>query len=205
MVDMATSDGRFLFFLPWLGHTIVGTTDRKEDPTMTPLAQEDDIQWVINEASKYLSPELKVRRKDVLSAWAGIRPLAVDPNASDTASASRDHVVSHNEHTGVVFVAGGKWTTYREMAEDGVDKVGSSRPRGCLDTPCSPCPSPQCIEVGGLTPKAKCSTLEIPLRGRSGCGDHACGRGGGRQLTWNRPLHADIMPTCMWISFSNTV
>ena len=133
MVDMATSDGRFLFFLPWLGHTIVGTTDRKEDPTMTPLAQEDDIQWVINEASKYLSPELKVRRKDVLSAWAGIRPLAVDPNASDTASASRDHVVSHNEHTGVVFVAGGKWTTYREMAEDGVDKVASARPRGCLD------------------------------------------------------------------------
>ena len=60
LVDMATSDGRFLFFLPWQGHTIVGTTDHKTPPTMRPLASEDEIQWVINEASKYLSPELHV-------------------------------------------------------------------------------------------------------------------------------------------------
>jgi len=61
MVDMATSDGRFMFFLPWLGHTLVGTTDHPSRPSMRPVAREDEIQWVINEASKYLSKELHVR------------------------------------------------------------------------------------------------------------------------------------------------
>jgi glycerol-3-phosphate dehydrogenase len=62
-----------------------------------------------------LSPELRLRRQDVLSAWSGIRPLAIDPHASSTAAASRDHVVSYNPTSGVVFVSGGKWTTFREM------------------------------------------------------------------------------------------
>lgn len=115
LVDMSTSDGRFLFFLPWEGHVVVGTTDHATKPTMRPIATEDEIKWVLAEASKYLSPELKVRREDVLSAWSGIRPLAADPHAQDTASVSRDHVISYNKETGVVFVAGGKWTTYREM------------------------------------------------------------------------------------------
>ena len=77
--------------------------------------EEEEILWVLDEAAKYLSPELKVRREDVLSAWSGIRPLATDPNCLNTASLSRDHIISHNETTGVIFVAGGKWTTYREM------------------------------------------------------------------------------------------
>jgi glycerol-3-phosphate dehydrogenase len=72
---------------------------------------------------QYLDPELRVRRSDVLSAWSGIRPLAVDPNADDSSQASRDHVVSYNSDSGVVFISGGKWTTYREMAEDAIDKV----------------------------------------------------------------------------------
>lgn len=74
-----------------------------------------EIKWLLNEASKYLSPELRLRRQDVLSAWAGIRPLASDPHSTSTAAVSRDHVVSHNKETGVVFISGGKWTTYREM------------------------------------------------------------------------------------------
>lgn len=117
-VDMNTSDGRFLFFLPWEGHVVIGTTDRKCNPLDNrPEPSEEDIQWLLNEAGKFLSPELKIERKSVLSAWSGIRPLATDPNAAagSTASMSRDHVVSHNKETGVVFVAGGKWTTYREM------------------------------------------------------------------------------------------
>jgi glycerol-3-phosphate dehydrogenase len=72
---------------------------------------------------QYLDPELRVRRSDVLSAWSGIRPLAVDPNAHHSSQASRDHVVSYNSDSGVVFISGGKWTTYREMAEDAIDKV----------------------------------------------------------------------------------
>ena len=79
------------------------------------ICKESEIQWVLTEASKYLSPELHVRREDVLSAWSGIRPLAADPHASSTASASRDHIISYNKETGIIFVAGGKWTTYREM------------------------------------------------------------------------------------------
>ena len=118
LVDMSTSDGRFLFFLPWAGHVLVGTTDHKQKATMRPECDESEIKWVLSEAAKYLSPELSVRRQDVLSAWSGVRPLVLDPNTSPdakTASASRDHVIFHNPESGIVFAAGGKWTTYREM------------------------------------------------------------------------------------------
>lgn len=117
LVDMATSDGRFLFFLPWLGHVLVGTTDHRAEPTMRPQPLEEEILWVLHEASKYISPELQLRRQDVLSAWSGIRPLAVDPHATgnNTSGVSRDHIISHNAKTNVVFLSGGKWTTYREM------------------------------------------------------------------------------------------
>lgn len=64
----------------------------------------------------------QVRRQDVLSAWSGIRPLASDPNASDTASISRDHVIT-TDASGLVTVSGGKWTTYRKMAEEAVDEA----------------------------------------------------------------------------------
>jgi glycerol-3-phosphate dehydrogenase len=69
LVDMNTSDGRFLFFLPWEGHVLVGTTDHKQAASMRPEASEVEIRWVLAEASKYLNPELRVRREDVLSAW----------------------------------------------------------------------------------------------------------------------------------------
>lgn len=151
LVDMSTSDGRFLFFLPWEGHVLIGTTDHASEPTMRPRPSEEEIQWLLAEASKYLSKELQMRRQDVLSAWSGIRPLAVDPNVkSGTASVSRDHIVSHNPQTGVVFIAGGKWTTYREMAEDGVNKI--------LET---------CPELNAFK-SVQCKTLTIPLIGKEG-------------------------------------
>ena len=116
MLDINTSDGRFLFFLPWQGATLVGTTDSKDKPASTPEPPEDEIQWILKEVEKYLSPELKVRRSDVLSAWQGFRPLAVDPNAEPDAPVSRDHVISTNPVTGVTFITGGKWTTVRCIA-----------------------------------------------------------------------------------------
>lgn len=122
MVDMNTSDGRFLFFLPWEGHVVVGTTDRKADATMRPEPEEVEIQWILKEASKYLNPELVCRRSDVLSAWCGVRPLAEDPNAAE-GEGSRDHVICHHKESGVVWISGGKWTTYREMAEEVIDKA----------------------------------------------------------------------------------
>lgn len=126
LVDMSTSDNRFLFYLPWEGHVLIGTTDKPCEPSMRPIANEDEIEWILKEATKYISPDIKLRREDVLSTWSGIRPLAIDPNASavgSTSTASRDHLISHNPKTGVVFISGGKWTTYREMAEDAIDKV----------------------------------------------------------------------------------
>ena len=118
-----------MYFIQWEGHVLVGTTDHKCPPSNPrPEPLETEILWLINEASKYLNPDLKLQRKHVLSAWSGIRPLAIDPHqlgssgsgtgsgsgsGGGTAAASRDHIISYNPKSGVVFVAGGKWTTYR--------------------------------------------------------------------------------------------
>ncbi|GMH60117.1 hypothetical protein TrST_g8364 [Triparma strigata] len=123
LLDYNTSDGRFLFFLPWQGHTLVGTTDKKCDAETSASAPEDEVQWILNECGKYLSKDLRVRRSDVLSAWRGWRPLAADPHAPPGAPVSRDHVISENPESGVIFIAGGKWTTWREMAEDVVNRI----------------------------------------------------------------------------------
>jgi len=123
MVDMMTSRGSFLFFVPWEGYTLVGTTDVKTKPDLHHEVPEDEIQYLINECERYLSPNLNVRRRDVMSAWYGIRPLCVDPNAKDMSSVSRDHVVSHHPTNGITFISGGKWTTWREMAEDCVEQA----------------------------------------------------------------------------------
>ena len=157
MVDMNTSDGRFLFFLPWHDHVVVGTTDRPAEASMRPEPTETEIKWILNEASKYLNPELVCRRSDVLSAWCGVRPLAEDPSVSDddeAGGASRDHVLHFDEDSQVTWISGGKWTTYREMAEDAVDKVIEKRN---LAASCS------------LSTKSK--SREIPLIGNHGFSD----------------------------------
>jgi glycerol-3-phosphate dehydrogenase len=147
MLDINTSDGRFLFFLPWEGSTLVGTTDRKGQPSSYHGPPEEEIEWLLKEVQTYLSDELKVRRCDVLSAWQGFRPLASDPNALPGAPVSRDHVISTNPKTGITFIAGGKWTTYREMAEDVLDRV---------------------IAQHGLSPVRPCQTTDRTLRGGIG-------------------------------------
>jgi glycerol-3-phosphate dehydrogenase len=125
MLDINTSDGRFLFFLPWQGKTLIGTTDRKGPAVSYHGPPEEEITWLLNECQKYLDTKggMKVRRSDVLSAWQGFRPLASDPNAPPGAPISRDHVISIQPQTGITFITGGKWTTYREMARDAIDKV----------------------------------------------------------------------------------
>jgi len=120
LLDPATSDGRVIFFLPWQGLTIAGTTDTPCPVTTSPGPTEGDIQFILSEVKNYLTPDIDVRRGDVLSAWAGIRPLVKDPNAGDTASLVRNHVV-HVSDSKLVTIAGGKWTTYRAMASETVD------------------------------------------------------------------------------------
>lgn len=125
-----TEDGRVLFLLPWLGHTLVGTTDNPAQIESNPKPTEDDIQYILRHVAEYF--DMPVSRQDVLSAWSGLRPLVSNPKASDTAGLSRDHIV-HVSDSGLLTVTGGKWTTYRKMALDAVDhavKVGHLAPLG---------------------------------------------------------------------------
>ncbi|EPY75905.1 glycerol-3-phosphate dehydrogenase, mitochondrial precursor [Camelus ferus] len=137
LLDPATSDGRVIFFLPWQKMTIAGTTDTPTDVTHHPVPSEEDINFILNEVRNYLSCDVEVRRGDVLAAWSGIRPLVTDPKSADTQSISRNHVVDISE-SGLITIAGGKWTTYRSMAEDTINaavkthdlKAGPSRTVG---------------------------------------------------------------------------
>ncbi|ORY64241.1 FAD dependent oxidoreductase-domain-containing protein [Pseudomassariella vexata] len=122
LIDPSTSDGRVIFFLPWQGNTIAGTTDEPTNISPNPLPDEKSIQWILNEVSHYLSPDINVRRGDVLAAWSGIRPLVKDPKAKNTQSVVRNHLI-HTAQSGLITCAGGKWTTYRQMAEECVDEA----------------------------------------------------------------------------------
>jgi glycerol-3-phosphate dehydrogenase len=116
-----TSDGRVLFAIPWHEHTVVGTTDTPiEQPSYEPLPFEEEIEFVLETAGKYLSRPPK--REDVLSVYVGIRPLVKAPGSdtSKTSSLARDHVI-HIDESGLLTIVGGKWTTYRHMAEDTVE------------------------------------------------------------------------------------
>ncbi|PPR01048.1 hypothetical protein CVT24_000602, partial [Panaeolus cyanescens] len=122
LLDPSTSDGRVIFFLPWQGNTIAGTTDTPASVSREPKASEDEIRWVLEEVRSYLSPDIKVRRGDVLSAWSGLRPLVRNPNAEKTEGLVRNHMIYVGD-SGLLTIAGGKWTTYRAMAEETVDEA----------------------------------------------------------------------------------
>ena len=122
LIDPSTSDGRVIFFLPWQGNTIAGTTDAPVEISQNPVAGEEEISWIINEIKGYLAPDINIRRGDVLAAWSGIRPLVKDPKARNTESLVRNHLVTVSD-SGLLTCAGGKWTTYRQMSEDAVDEA----------------------------------------------------------------------------------
>jgi len=113
-----TEDGRVLFAVPWLGKVILGTTDTpRSDMPREPQAFEDEVAFILNESARYLSKPLG--RSDVRSVWVGLRPLVKRTAEEDnnTKGLSREHSVSVSR-SGLVTVTGGKWTTYRAMAED---------------------------------------------------------------------------------------
>lgn len=151
LLDPATSDGRVIFFLPWEGGVVAGTTDtptkvNAENEEVT--ANEDEVNWVLDEVRRYLSRDIRVRRGDVLSAWAGLRPLIATRSEGGTEGLVRNHLVSVEE-SGLVTIAGGKWTTYRAMAEETVNTA---------------------VEVFGLQDKVNgpCRTEELRLVGSDG-------------------------------------
>jgi glycerol-3-phosphate dehydrogenase len=108
-----------LFIIPWADKWIVGTTDTEfTGDRNQPLATREDVDYILEQANKVLTPKLKP--SDVLGVYAGLRPLVSRNANSATTKLSREHIVDHPE-AGFVSIAGGKYTTYRVMAEDAVD------------------------------------------------------------------------------------
>lgn len=122
-----TSDGRVLFAVPWLGKVILGTTDTpRQDLAREPTAFEEEIEFILGESARYLRQA--PRRADVKSIWVGLRPLVKPPQAdgNDTKALSREHTIVVSR-SGLVTVTGGKWTTYRAMAEDVLDQCAQAQ------------------------------------------------------------------------------
>ena len=116
-----TSDGRVLFCIPWLGATLVGTTDTPvEFAALEPAALEGEIDFVLETVGQYLTEP--PARNDILSVFAGIRPLVKSVDAVKTSALSRGHDLLV-DRSGLITITGGKWTTYRRMAEDAVDRA----------------------------------------------------------------------------------
>jgi glycerol-3-phosphate dehydrogenase len=117
-----TSDGRVLFAIPWHDHTLVGTTEiAAQSPELEPRATGEEIHYILSTLNRYL--QRPASEDDVLSAWAGLRPLYHPKRlqrVGQTARLSREHAVEISRG-GVITITGGKWTTYRRMAQDAVD------------------------------------------------------------------------------------
>jgi glycerol-3-phosphate dehydrogenase len=131
-----------LFLVPWFNRVLVGTTDTVlNHHSMEPVALDEEIDFIIRTANSYLSK--KVSRNDVLSIFAGLRPLAAPKDGSEkTKEISRSHKIIVSK-SGLVTITGGKWTTYRKMAEDTLDKI---------------------ISLGKL-PGKRCRTENLPIHG----------------------------------------
>lgn len=123
MLVPKTSDGRVLFVVPWLGKTLIGTTDTpREDIPWEPAALPEEIDFILNTAGQYLAKA--PTKADVRSVFVGLRPLvkAGGGGTQNTKSISREHTII-TDPSGLVTITGGKWTTYRSMAEEVIDLV----------------------------------------------------------------------------------
>jgi glycerol-3-phosphate dehydrogenase len=136
-----TEDGRVLFVLPWQGHALIGTTDTPAGIVEHPRAQESEIEYVLRHINRYF--DLSVGRGDVLAAWSGLRPLVRFDESANTAQQVREHLLMLSP-SGLITMAGGKWTSYRRMAEEAVD---------------------QAISSAGLHASGPCRTLDLKLVG----------------------------------------
>jgi glycerol-3-phosphate dehydrogenase len=141
-----TRDGRVMFAIPWHGHTLVGTTDTPmKETSLEPVALDREIEFILETAGLYL--EKKPSRSDILSVFAGIRPLAKSGEGGNTAALSRDHVV-HIDKSGLLTITGGKWTTYRNMAQGCLDQAAT-----LANLPDKPCLT-QNLNIHGYHPNA---------------------------------------------------
>jgi glycerol-3-phosphate dehydrogenase len=181
LVIPETDDGRVLFAVPWHGKLLIGTTDTPVDEhKLEPVALAEEIGFVLRNAGKYLvkAPE----RKDILSVFAGLRPLVVPKEGSaQTKDISRSHKLIVSK-SGLITITGGKWTTYRRMAQDTVNKA---------------------IETAGLQPKP-CKTDTLLIHGHTNeanAGDHLYAYGSDKEAllalvkenpSWGEKLHPGL-------------
>lgn len=135
-------DGRVLFLVPWHGKVVVGTTDTLlKEHSLEPKALDEEVDFILSNTNAYLSK--KVTRKDVLSIFAGLRPLAAPKGKSGkTKEISRSHKIVTSD-SGLISVIGGKWTTYRRMAQDTIDFAIKTK----------------------MLPKKKCVTKDLKIHG----------------------------------------
>ncbi|KAG9256771.1 glycerol-3-phosphate dehydrogenase [Emericellopsis atlantica] len=163
LLDAATSDGRVVFVLPWQGKTLAGTTDNACEVEHEPVALQKDVDFILKEVNKLFVPDAALTNDDVLASWSGIRPLVKDPNAKNTESLVRSHLVTVSP-SGLLTCAGGKWTTYRQMAEDAVDEAIKT-----FNLTPKPVTLP---DISGAMPPlettGQCCTLTTPLVGAHG-------------------------------------
>ncbi len=114
-----TSDGRVLFAVPWKNYVVVGTTDTHiKDANDEPKPLKEEIEFILKNAGKYMT--IKPKRDDIKSVFAGLRPLAATSDKKSTKEVSRSHKIDVSP-SGLISVLGGKWTTYRKIAEDAID------------------------------------------------------------------------------------
>ena len=115
-------DGRVLFAIPWGSRTYIGTTDTDFDEDFGEVAaSSDDVDYLLEVGNIYF-PSANLKREDVISTWAGVRPLIAPEDVVDESSVSREHVISVGAD-GLITIAGGKLTTYRRMASELIDKT----------------------------------------------------------------------------------
>lgn len=118
-LDPNTGDGRVAFFMPWMGKTLVGATDNRTSLGCG-LPTEGDLDFLVHEVRAYTSDAPKLKKRDVLAVWTGMRPLVKDPEAVQTEAIVRRHYIGA-EKNGILTVTGGKWSIYRIMAEEAID------------------------------------------------------------------------------------
>lgn len=128
-----TADDRVMFAIPWYDRVVVGTTDTALDAVaVEPRPRADEVEFILETANRYLARP--ARHDDIRSVFAGIRPLVRAGGAAATSALSREHTVLIEPTSGLLTVAGGKWTTYRAMADDVVDHAATLadlEPREC--------------------------------------------------------------------------
>ena len=118
-----TDDGRVLFAVPWHDHVVIGTTDTPvPEVSLEPRALPEEVEFILSTAAQYLDPA--PTRKDVRSVYVGLRPLVKAAEGTDTKALSRDHIIRISD-SGLITLTGGKWTTYRRMGEDTVNRAAA--------------------------------------------------------------------------------